>query len=229
MYYTTDKLLEQSQQVSEPVVALVAYRNSESEYYIESHDIDREGRMKEGVPLTRECITELVSSFSLEQSRMPSGQIPANLLYADSRIGHDKYIWYNPPCRRMMYFSRNLNMEDGLYFIPGIVYVAREKSLDLYAFKGKKPVNKLYKAPFFNVTNEKVCLGNASIEYPNDPDYYNLLEYWEKMFWMTEFSHLGGSQNPTKNNLYNATLKWKENFDYNELLPTDVTLQKLIR
>lgn len=52
MYYTTDEILEQSAGVSKPVIALVAYKDKDkdSEYYIESHTIDPEGRLLEGVP-----------------------------------------------------------------------------------------------------------------------------------------------------------------------------------
>lgn len=229
MYYTTDEILEQSAGVSKPVIALVAYKDKDSEYYIESHTIDPEGRLLEGVPLSKECISDLVSGFSLEQSQMPSGKIPANLLYADNRTGHERYVWFNPPGQRMMYFTKDLNLENAMYYIPGVLYVATNISLHIYAFKGKKPVNKLYKAPFFNVTGSSVCLGNASLDYPESPDYNDLLLYWEKKFWMTEFSHLGGHSNPTKSNLFTATQKWQDEFDYEELLPYDETLKDLIK
>lgn len=185
--------------------------------------------MLEGAPLTKECISELVSSFSAEQSHMPAGKIPSNLLFSDNRIGHKRYLWYNPPMQRMMYFSKNLNMEDGLYFVPGVIYVAESDKLNIYAFKGRKPVDRLYQAPFFNVSGASVCLGNASIEYPEDPGYEALMHYWERKFWMTEFSHLGGSRNPTKNNLYTVTKNWKERFDYNELVTSKTTLKDLLK
>ncbi len=229
MRYTTDEILEQSSRVSNPVIALVAYRNDDSEYYMESHDIDEKGRLLEGVPLSRECITELVSGFSPEQSRMPSGKIPSNLLYADTRTGHERYVWYNPPGRRMMYFTESLNLEDEMYHIPGVLYVVSDNTLDIYAFKGRRPSGKLYKAPFFNVTGARVCLGNANPEYPGSPGYEDIQQYWEKRFWMTEFSHLGGHSNPTKSNLFTATRKWKDAFDYEELLPHEETLKDLLR
>lgn len=229
MYYTTDEILEQSAEVSLPVMALVAYKNGNSEYYIESHMIDEKGRLLEGTPLSRECITELVSSFSLDWGRTPSGKIPGNLLYADNRAGHERYVWYNPPGRRMMYFTKGLNLENELYHVPGVLYAVTGTTLDIYAFKGKKPAGKLYQAPFFNVTGAAVCLGNARLEYPESPDYDDLLQYWEKRFWMTEFSHLGGHSNPTRSNLFTATKKWKSGFDYEELLPSGKTLNDLIR
>lgn len=148
---------------------------------------------------------------------------------ANNRTGHEKYIWYNPPGQRMMYFTQNLNLENAMYYIPGVIYVATKNFLHIFAFKGKKPVNKLYKAPFFNVTGASVCLGSANLDYPESPDYKDLLLYWEKKFWMTEFSHLGGHSNPTKSNLFAATKKWKDSFDYDELLPHDQLLKDLLK
>ena len=31
--------------------------------------------------------------------------------------------------------------------------------------------------------------------------YEKLLQYWERKFWLTEFTHLGGNGNPTRSNL----------------------------
>ncbi|GAB6010437.1 PRTRC system protein B, partial [Dysgonomonas reticulitermitis] len=42
---------------------------------------------------------------------------------------------------------------------------------------------------------------------------------WEKKFWLSEFSHLGGDSNPTKNNLVTVTKNMTDSFDYSELIP----------
>jgi PRTRC genetic system protein B len=177
--------------------------------------------MLAGHPLTLKCITELVESFSAEQSNIPQGKIPDNLLYSDTRKGHERYVWYNPPQKRMMFFNRNLNIEDGEYCLPGIIYDTGGEHLDVYAFKEENPdlESKLYKAPLFNVTGQKVCLGNAKINFPDNPTFGDYIMYWEKKFWLSEFSHLGGSTNPTKNNLVTVTKNSVESFDYNHLIP----------
>ena len=70
------------------------------------------------------------------------------------------------------------------------------------------------------VTGSSVCLGSARIEKPRDPTYANLLEYWERKFWLTEFSHLGGSGNPTKSNLVLVTKAARDrDFNLDELKP----------
>ena len=220
-----------------PEMALVVYRNNKTgSIYIESHKINAEGRMLAGCPLTLKCITELVETFSVEQGTVPQGAVPGNLLFFDTRKGHERYVWYNPPGKRMMYFSRSLNIEDGEYCLPGIIYDTNGENLNVYAFKGKKPEaeTKLFKAPLFNVTGQKVCLGNAKIKFPDNSTFIAFIEYWEKKFWLTEFSHLGGNINPTKSNLVTVTKGMRESFDCNELIPFEknkkiLTLKELLK
>lgn len=100
--------------------------------------------------------------------------------------------------------------------------MAGGSSLSIYAYKDKKLTEKtdLYAAPFFNVTGANVCLGSAKIDKPRDLTYKNLLEYWEKKFWLTEFSHLGGGGNPTRSNLVLVTKAAKDKlFNLDELKP----------
>jgi len=212
-------ILEQRQV---PQMALVVYKNNRTgSTYIESHRINEQGRMLAGQPLTLKCITELVESFSVEQGHAPYGKIPPNMLYCDTRKGHERYVWYNPPCKRMMFFTKSLNIENKEYYLPGIIYDTNGENLDVYAFKEKKPKAEslLYKAPLFNVTEESVCLGNAKISFPDNPTFEDYMMYWEKKFWQTEFTHLGGNTNPTKNNLVAVTKNMTGSFDYNELIP----------
>ena len=121
-----------------------------------------------------------------------------------------------------MFFRESLKIANAEYNLPGLIYVAGESWLNIYACKDKKLTEKteLYAAPFFNVTGASVCLGSAKIEKPKDLTYTNLLEYWEKRFWLTEFSHLGGGGNPTKSNLVLVTKAAKDKpFDLDELQP----------
>lgn len=84
----------------------------------------------------------------------------------------------------------------------------------------------LFRAPFFNVTGSSVCLGSSSLDKPQNPTFLSLLEYWEKRFWLTEFSHLGGNVNPTVSNLVIVTENIRNNpFDMNELKPMNKNLK----
>jgi hypothetical protein len=103
--------------------------------------------------------------------------------------------------------------------------------MDVFAFKGKRPVETtpLFRAPFFNVTGSSVCLGSSSLEKPQNPTFLSLLEYWEKRFWLTEFSHLGGNVNPTVSNLVIVTENIRNNpFDMNELKPMNKKLKDIL-
>lgn len=229
MSYMTDRILNESDIIYTPKLAMIVYAQTGDSYYIESHEIDQKGRLGAGSPVSIDFITDMVSSFSQEYSTTPFGRMPENMLYADNRIGFERYIWYNPPQKRMMYFSKELSIPNAEYHIPGIIYVAGKNCLDLYAFKGNKPEDKLYKAPFFNTTDGSVCLGSVKLDYPKHPTFEKHIEYWEKKFWLTEFTHLGGSNNPTKHNLVTVTKKSKEKFNDNELVEMNYTLKQLLK
>lgn len=224
----TNELTRKLRTLLHPRAALIAYSDGEGNhscddgYFIELREIDGKGMMGEGRPVTVEFMNALVKGYSERHSATPYGRIPQNLLYCDSRKGSERYVWYNPPHKRMMFFSPALKIENAEYYLPGVIYVAGGSSLDIYAYKDKKPTEntELYAAPFFNVTGARVCLGNPRIEMPKDLTYEKLLQYWEKKFWLTEFSHLGGNGNPTKSNLVLVTKAAKDRpFNLDELKP----------
>ena len=230
----TNKLTKEINDILHPSVALIAYASREGQsFFIEAREIDESGMMGEGRPVTVEFMTELVRGYSERHSTTPYGRIPPNLLWCDPRKGSEKYIWYNPPGKRMMFFKEALKIENAEYHLPGIIYVAENSHLNIYAYKDKQLTEKteLYAAPFFNVTGASVCLGSAKIEEPKDLTYDRLLEYWERKFWLTEFSHLGGNGNPTKSNLVLVTKAAKdEPFDLEELKPLkNLTLKDILQ
>lgn len=132
-----------------------------------------------------------------------------------------------------MYFKESLHIEDGEFNLPGIIYVVEKDRLNVHAFKGEHPEagDRLYKAPYFNTnaTSGGVCLGNASLQAPQNPTFNQWLEYWEKRFWMSEFSHLGAGGNPTRNNLVLVTEKARNApFDESELKLSGKQLKDLL-
>lgn len=90
------------------------------------------------------------------------------MLLCDSRKGRERYIWYNPPQKRKMYFQDGLHITNGTFNVPGVIYVVERECMDIHAFKGTIPEERteLYLAPFFNVTGADVCLGNSSLKKP---------------------------------------------------------------
>ncbi len=236
----TNELTRKLKALLYPRAVLIAYAPEGDSYnsyadncFLEVRGIDSLGKMSEGRPVTVDFMNELVRGYSEKHSTTPYGRIPSNLLWCDSRKGSEKYIWYNPPQKRMMFFKESLGIESAEYHIPGVIYVAGGHGMNIYAYKDKtlKKDSLLYAAPFFNVTGASVCLGTANIEKPKDLTYTNLLEYWEKKFWLTEFSHLGSNGNPTKSNLVLVTKAAKDAaFNYNGLKPLNkMKLKDILR
>lgn len=220
-----NQLTESINRKFKPQMAVVVYSdgNTSNGIYLEQRSIDKNGRMGAGRPLTKKCVTELVKAVAEETKELTIGYhgiIPRNLLCADTTTGRMKLVWYNPPQKRKHYFVKHLGIPDGEIEVPGLVYVVKDKSLYLYAFKGKTPKGKLYQAPFFNVNNGSVCLGNAKVKKPIDLTYEQAIKYWEAMFWQSEFSHLYGS-NPVAGNLSTIV---KECIKTGEPFPDDVLI-----
>lgn len=207
-----------------PKMAIIVYESKEQRegLYLERRDIE-DGMMQAGVPLTQKCITDIMETITIdkdESSYRIHGTIPSNLLYVDFSPAKMKLVWYNPPQKRKAYFAQSLGIKDGEMNIPGLVYVADNRKLRMYAFKGNKPKAKLYHAPFMNVSDDSVCLGNARVKQPKEMTYQGVIEYWEEMFWKSEFSHILGG-NPIEGNL--ATLS-KHLIETGDKFPTDVLI-----
>jgi PRTRC genetic system protein B len=229
----TNILTEELLSMLVPKVALVAYENSGEhgdKYYLEMRTIGEDGIMGAGKPVTYEFLKTISETCSGKNDSTPAGAIPANLLYADTRKGSEKYVWYNPPRKRMIYFTDAVKVPDGEYHVPGVIYAAGEGRLMVYAFTGKSPSPdaKLYEAPFFNTTDGGVCLGTATLKRPASPTYEQIMSYWEDRFWLSKFSHAGG--NSTRSGLEASTIAAADKpFDTKELKPAGKTLESLLK
>lgn len=192
-----------------PKTAIIVYKSERSdEYYLESRKIDpKTGRMTAAVPLKEKVLGQIMNTMALDCDNFDvglHGKMPENVLYCDTRIGNTVLIWYNPPQKRKLYFTKKTGMEDGEMMVPGLLYVVRDETLSLFSFKGFKPKKKLYKAPFMNVDSSHVCLGSAKVKKPEKRTFANMIDYWERMFWQSEFDHILG-ENPVKGNLATIT------------------------
>lgn len=217
-----------------PTDALIFYKSSicNGGSYVEHRKI-REGKMESGSPLQVSALAKMlkaVDKYAHDTTTMSSlhGLIPKNLLYASSNLDTYKLVWYRKQEKRMLYFVDGLEIPNGEMWVPGLVYATNGKGLRVFAYKGTRPKEILYRAPFFNV-DEKVCLGNAKVEKPKDMTYQNWMDYWEKMFWQSEFVHLLGS-NPIKGNLATLTkdlIATGKKFPLEQLIKAHATLKRL--
>lgn len=226
----TKKLKEKFQ----PFVALIAYRsNVDGSFYMESRDI-KNGEMQNSKPLTIDCVSKLLKSIAKFKCEVDDeniyGRIPSNVLWYDSRFGKFTLIWYREPEIRRHYFSKGLGLPDGEIKIPGLLYIVRDKSLSMYAFKGTKPKNKLYHAPFMNVNNGSVCLGTAKVKKSPEQTFESVMKHWEDKFWLSEFSHIYGA-NPVKGNLSSIIkqcIATGEPFPIDNLIPANTNLKSIL-
>lgn len=216
-----------------PKAALIVYKNESNEYFLELRSINKTGEMGEAFPVTYDFMNQIAKNYTESHDSIPYGKVPPQMLYCDVRKGHEKYVWYNKPGKHMMYFKPGLGLENGEYDLPGIIFMINSEYLHVYAYKDKKIHEKtqLYEAPFFNVYSDgKVCLGNTEVTRPDNPDFTAFIEYCEKTFWLSEFSHLIHSRNPTKSNLVLVTKACKDApFNYEELQPLNKTLKDILK
>ncbi len=229
-----NKTTEEIVSVMRPAAALIAYKSQgprSNSQYLELRKINEKGMMGAGMPVPWTFLAELAQNFTDSTGCIPHGVLPPNFLFSDTRRGAESYVWFNGPGRRRMFFRKDLNIPEGEYHVPGVVYVAGDNKLNIYAFKDKtlKPSSELFCGPFFNTTRGSVCLGTSSLERPANPTYDEFVAYWEKRFWCSEFTHLGGSTNPTKDNLVTVTLDSRDKpFDHEQLLPAGMKLKDLL-
>lgn len=211
----------------EPVQLITVYQDSNRRYYIESSEINK-GKLGEASPLKEDVLSEIVDYFSnlKKDEDTIRGIIPETVLYCEWTIESKVLVWYDKPMPRHMYFTENLKIPSGVANQPTIIYVASNNELYVYVAKTSKVTGKtpLFMAPFHNTGNGgSVCLGSSSVRRPAKPTFVNMIEYWEKKFWNSEFSHLAGNEVLMKGNInlfWKDMIKKKLAFDHSVLIPS---------
>jgi len=218
-----NKLTKEITNVLQPSAALIVYTHEDfnsRRFYPELRNIGSDGLMGAGKPVNLNFIHSLIEKFSADSSSTPHGEMLKCMLYVDTMAG--KYIWYSPPCKRYLYFSSSLNIPNGKYCIPGLIWMVKKEKLYIFSYRTKQASSgtQLYSAPFFNVRPDdgSVCLGNASLTQPVNNNFHNFTAYWEKKFFLSEFSHILGNS-PTRSNLVSVLKNSTQTFDNEELIP----------
>lgn len=120
--------------------------------------------------------------------------IPATVMFYKGNQRNYEIIWYKPPGQHHMQFKLGLAIKTGVYLMPGFVFKAERKSLQVYAYKGSEAPNaetELYAPPVFNTSMEgNVCTGNIKIS-PNKNFVEDNIKEWEKGFFASVFTHVG--------------------------------------
>lgn len=165
-----NELTKKLQQVMVPKAALIAYEYSDGRYghgtyYLELHPINDRGRMEAAVPVTYEFMDSLVEYYTDNRQDVPHGKIPANMLWCDTRKGHERYIWYNPPGKRQMFFSERLNIPDGTFHVPGVICKYSINSLVYWVTYVHNVVYSFYRSMIYCYINStQRCAGSIVID-----------------------------------------------------------------
>lgn len=223
-----------------PRMALVVYtcdRGYDS-YYIESRPII-DGNMGAGAPLSEKTYNAIIEGLGDKQKKKKEnalsigGAVPEGLIYFNYEPNHLKLIWHRPAELRGMNFSEGLHIPDGPAMVPPMLYVADNGTLKVFALKdNKRPSEKtkLYIPPFHNCSSSgSVCLGSAKAKFPEKLEFTKLIEYYEKLFWGSNFTHNGAAEAAG-----NLNLIWKsqianpsQKFNLKLLKPSGIKFQSL--
>lgn len=189
-----------------PELAIIVYRgvneiSGYGEYYLESHKVNENGEILAGSPLRQDTIQQMVDVFfeDRKNSSEIKGLFTDNLLsYRPQSRGSYRLVWYRPAEVRVLHHAPQLKIPTAKAWVPAMIYVVDGDDLNVYALASdNRPTEttKLYKAPFFNVNDSgDVCLGNARVKKPADATFTNIMKYWEDLFWLSEFSHVNGTE-----------------------------------
>ena len=163
-----------------------------------------------------------------------SGLIPKNILKVDQKNGQYKICWYCKPIKRMLYFREELKIPCGNAIPPGLVFVASNSALSVFAVTSKaiKGSTELYHAPFHNVYQKgALCLGTA--KPPKKGKYIEeMIEGWENTFFNSYFTHLNTNNSPVNGNInliWKNVIKNEASFPSDVLIPCNRTINDLIK
>lgn len=211
-----------------PKSALVFYQTKgmNSDTYVESFDMDKNGNPINAHPLTVREANQLAKALkTAKEEKEPclksDGIISNAILHIDPT--QNKVIWFTKALQRELYFTENLGIPNGKANLPPMLWIANKNSLSVFALgsNGRPKENtKLYNAPFFNVyENGNVCMGTVDVQIKKTASLEEFTIAWESYFFNSYFSHLMQDYNPIKGNC--ITL-WESLVNTNNTFPKEV-------
>lgn len=157
-------------------------------YYVEEKQVVN-GQVLSASPLNVEKVKDvfnyLFQSNKNKKEVRWKGIIPKNVIFYEP----ETLIWNVLPGKRKLFFQdkETLNKE---YLIPGLVFILKGTSLNVYAYKGVwiEDEDDLYLAPFPNINSSgNVCMGNMDVEYKNT--YEETINKIQDDFFNSIFTH----------------------------------------
>lgn len=237
----------------EPYKALLLYRHqkeeqinqfgrneAETQIYVESYDIGRNGKPINAHPLSVKEMTALhailQTSQELQDGYLKSKGLLSNKVLYVNQQANGYAIWYTPPQEVTLFFIDGLHIPSGKFHIPAMLWKANADSLHVFALKGKaKPHEntKLCHAPYLNIYGSgQVCMGTVQINIGKTTCLEDFMATWERYFFNSNFSHSISGNNSTKTNttdLWRSLAGSAKPFPQEELLTTRLTLKQIIQ
>ena len=136
-----NELTKQLQEIMVPKAALIAYEYQESHYASGSHywNYALSTKREEWKPAFRLHMNSWTPWWNPIRTGTGVSRtwLPPNMLWCDTRRGHESYVWYNPPGKRRMFFKNDLNIGDGMFHVPGVIISLKMKGWTSSPTRGK--------------------------------------------------------------------------------------------
>lgn len=162
------------------------------------HDYDKEkDKLSAGKSLTVETVKSLfnfVNNLEETKSYKFKGIIPSHILKYKT---DEKYvIWQTEPGLKNILYANNLPIKSETYWVPRLIWKLNKNKLNIFACSKtiKSSQDKIYNAPFFNVSIDgSVCMGNTKF-LDNNYDYEKIINKVIVGFWESKFTHSNNNE-----------------------------------
>ncbi|MGB3588913.1 MAG: hypothetical protein WBA23_20370 [Tunicatimonas sp.] len=206
------------------------------EFYLEAHTIvpAENGTHQLGAasPLMREKVQAVCQLVDDEQKvhRYFQGLIPSSVL--NMQIAPEVLIWKVKAAQRSISFDIE-GLGKGEVPCPNLIFkVVDNAQLFVFATKTDRihEQTPLYRAPFPNIADGKVCLGSASRWIKEPETYEALMQQWESIFFHSSFNtdndhHRAKQSLP---DLWKPLMNTAAKFPKKQLRKTPLTLNDLL-
>jgi PRTRC genetic system protein B len=161
-----------------------------------------------------------------------TGLLPARFLYFNADTTCPQALWFMPSCKRMLYFTENLQIPDGEAWLPPMLFAVNGKSLRVLALQENvvpTETTPCYVPPFSNTSKLGVCQGSAVLRRDKLDTVEGFMSAYEAMYFNSRFSHAltstdthikGGNVNA----LWTQQIETGRRFPVKRLLPADITV-----
>jgi len=214
--------------IYQPYKALLFYSSeAESGHYVESYDMDNQGRPINAHPLSVKESEQLARglNYTIEKSSVflkPEGLIPENVLHYNSS-GDCCAVWFTGERKQHLLFKKELGIVSGEAYLPPLLWRATKSQVWIWALaNGDRPnlSTPLYFAPFFNTYSDgRICMGNVDVDFPDGCSLEKFITEWERFYFGSAFSHLLGGVSPVKGNIVQL---WKKQTEKGKSFPKSI-------